>query len=169
MTQKIGREGRSMALRIRALAALAALFFSGGAALAQGAFPSRPVHLLVPFPPGGAVDIVARTLGDELSKRWGQPIVVENRPGAGGTIAAAAAAKAAPDGYTIILVASGHAIVSYLYPDLPYDPVRDFTPLSLVASSPNMMLVRADSQFKTIADVLAFARQNPGQLSYGYP
>ncbi len=154
---------------MRALVALAALMAASGAALAQAPFPARPVHLLVPFPPGGAVDIVARTLGDELSKRWGQPVVVENRAGAGGTIAAAAAAKAAPDGYTIILVASGHAIVSYLYPDLPYDPVRDFTPLSLVGSSPNMMLVRADSQFKTIADVLAFARKNPGQLSYGYP
>ena len=154
---------------MRALTAVAALTAASGAALAQAPFPARPVHLLVPFPPGGAVDIVARTLGDELSRRWGQPVVVENRAGAGGTFAAAAAAKAAPDGYTIILVASGHAIVSYLYPDLPYDPARDFTPLSLVASSPNMLLVRADSQFRTITDVLAFARQNPGQLSYGYP
>ncbi len=151
-----------------ALAALAMLIGAGGVAPAQDAFPSRPVHLLVPFPPGGAVDIVARTLADELSKRWGQPIVVENRPGAGGTIAAAVAAKAAPDGYTIILVASGHAIVSYLYPSLPYDPVRDFTPLSLVGSSPNMMLVRANSPFRSVGDVLAFARKNPGQLSYGY-
>jgi tripartite-type tricarboxylate transporter receptor subunit TctC len=150
-------------------AALAMLIGVSAIAPAQEAFPSRPVHLLVPFPPGGAVDIVARTLGDELSKRWGQPIVVENRPGAGGTIAAAVAAKAAPDGYTIILVASGHAIVSYLYPNLPYDPVRDFTPLSLVGSSPNMMMVRADSPFKSVGDVLAFARKNPGQLSYGYP
>jgi tripartite-type tricarboxylate transporter receptor subunit TctC len=153
----------------RALAALAMLIGASGVALAQDTFPSRPVHLLVPFPPGGAVDIVARTLGDVLSKRWGQTIVVENRPGAGGTIAASVAAKAAPDGYTIILVASGHAIVSYLYPSLPYDPVRDFTPLALVASSPNMMLVRADSPFRSVGDVLAFARQNPGQLSYGYP
>src|ERR1700719_1029426 len=146
---------------IRALAALAALAAASGAALAQGTFPSRPVHLLVPFPPGGAVDIVARTLGDELSKRWGQPIVVENRPGAGGTIAAEVAAKAAPDGYTIILVASGHAIVSYLYPNLPYDPVKDFTPLALVASSPNMLLVRADSPYRSIADVLGAAREKP--------
>jgi len=157
-----------MGRRTRMLAALAALIAASGAALAQGAYPSRPVHLLVPFPPGGAVDIVARTLGDELSKRWGQPIVVENRPGAGGTIAAAAAAKAAPDGYTIILVASGHAVVSYLYPNLPYDPVKDFTPLALVGSSPNMLLVRADSAFKSVGDVIAFARKNPGQLSYGY-
>ena len=150
------------------LAAVAALTIASGTAFAQGTYPSKPVHLLVPFPPGGAVDIVARTLSDELSKRWGQPIVVENRPGAGGTIAEAVAAKAKPDGYTLILVASGHAITSYLYPDLPYDPLRDFTPLSLVGSSPNMMLVREDSPLRSIADVLAAARAKPGQLSYGY-
>src|SRR5690349_8197904 len=163
------KKGRNAMTRwTDALAALVALMLAGPSAFAQDAFPSKPVHLLVPFPPGGAVDIVARTIGDELSKRWGQTIVVENRPGAGGTIAAAAAAKAAPDGYTIILVASGHAIVSYLYPSLPYDPLRDFTPLSFVGSSPNMMLVRTDSPFKTVADVVAAAREKPGQLSYGY-
>jgi tripartite-type tricarboxylate transporter receptor subunit TctC len=150
------------------LAAVAALMVASGTASAQATYPSKPVHLLVPFPPGGAVDIVARTLSDELSKRWGQPIVVENRPGAGGTIAEAVAAKAKPDGYTLILVASGHATATYLYPDLPYDPLRDFTPLSLVGSSPNMMLVRDDSPYKSIADVLAAARAKPGQLSYGY-
>ena len=150
------------------LAAVAALMVASGAAVAQTAYPSKPVHLLVPFPPGGAVDIVARTLSDELSRRWGQPIVVENRPGAGGTIAEAVAAKAKPDGYTLILVASGHATATYLYPDLPYDPLRDFTPLSLVGSSPNMMLVREDSPLRSFADVLAAARAKPGQLSYGY-
>jgi tripartite-type tricarboxylate transporter receptor subunit TctC len=152
----------------QALAVLIGLCLCAAPAPAQDAYPSKPVHLLVPFPPGGAVDIVARTLSDELSKRWGQPIVVENRPGAGGTIAEAVAAKAKPDGYTLILVASGHAITSYLYPDLPYDPLRDFTPLSLVGSSPNMMLVREDSPLRSIADVLAAARAKPGQLSYGY-
>jgi tripartite-type tricarboxylate transporter receptor subunit TctC len=156
-----------MARWTAAIAALAALTITGSAC-AQTPYPSKPVHLLVPFPPGGAVDIVARTLSDELSKRWGQPIVVENRPGAGGTIAEAVAAKAKPDGYTIILVASGHATAAYLYPDLPYDPLRDLTPLSLVGSSPNMMLVRDDSPLKSIADVLAAARDKPGQLSYGY-
>jgi tripartite-type tricarboxylate transporter receptor subunit TctC len=150
------------------LAAVAASMIASGTAFAQATYPSKPVHLLVPFPPGGAVDIVARTLSDELGRRWGQPIVVENRPGAGGTIAEAVAAKAKPDGYTIILVASGHATAAYLYPDLPYDPLRDFTPLSLVGSSPNMMLVRDDSPYKSIADVLAAARAKPGQLSYGY-
>jgi len=154
---------------LRLLAVLAALLVSAsGAAWAQDAFPSKPVHLLVPFPAGGAVDSVARTLGDELARRWGQSVIIENRPGAGGTIAAAAAAKAPPDGYTLVLVASGHAIVAHLYPRLSYDPLRDFTPLSLVGSSPNMLLVRADSAFTSIADVLAQARAAPGRLSYGH-
>jgi tripartite-type tricarboxylate transporter receptor subunit TctC len=153
---------------IRVLAALVALLAPGAAAPAQGVFPSKPVRLLVPFPPGGAVDIVARTLGEELAKRWSQSVVIENRPGAGGTIAAAAAAKSPPDGYTLILVASGHAIVAHLYPKLAYDPLNDFTPISLVGSSPNMLLVRADSSFRSVADVLAAARQKPGELSYGH-
>ncbi len=139
-----------------------------GTALAEDAYPSRPVRLLVPFPAGGAVDIVARTLGDELAKRWGQSVVVENRPGANGTIASQAAATAAADGYTLILVASGHALNPYFYAKLPYDSFNDFTPLTLVASSANMLLVRSDSAFKSVADVLAGARQKPGYLSYGH-
>jgi tripartite-type tricarboxylate transporter receptor subunit TctC len=153
---------------IRFVAVLAGLMALGAAASAQDAYPSKAVHLLVPFPPGGAVDIIARTLADELSKRWGQSIIIENRPGAGGTIAAAAAAKSPADGYTLILVASGHAIVPHLYAKLAYDPLTDFTPISFVGWSPNMLMVRADSSFKTVADVLAAARAKPGQLSYGY-
>ncbi len=158
-----------LARSLRLLAACIALACAGGGASGEERYPARPVHVLVPYPPGGAVDIVARTMGDELAKRWGQPVVIENRPGAGGTIASAAAAKAAPDGYTLILVAAGHAIVSYLYPDLPYDPLRDFTPISLVGSSPNMLLVRTDSPFRSVADVIAAARAKPGALSYGHP
>jgi len=139
-----------------------------GVASAQDAFPSKPVHLLVPFPPGGAVDIVGRTLGDELSKRWGQSVIIENRPGAGGTIASQAAAKAPPDGYTLIIVATGHALNPHLYAKLPYDPFNDFTPLSLIGTSPNMPLVRSDSPIRTLADLLALARERPGQLSYGH-
>jgi tripartite-type tricarboxylate transporter receptor subunit TctC len=135
---------------------------------AQDAFPSRPVHILVPFAPGGAVDIVARTLGEDLSKRWGQAVVVENRPGAGGVVASEAAAKAAPDGYTLIIVATGHALNPYLYAKLPYDTFNDFTPLSLIGTSPNMLLVRADSPFRTLADLIVAARAQPGQISYGH-
>jgi tripartite-type tricarboxylate transporter receptor subunit TctC len=139
----------------------------GAVAGAQDAFPSKPVHIYVPFPPGGAVDIVGRTLGDELSKRWGQPVIIENRPGTGGTIASQAAAKAPPDGYTLIIVATGHAINPHLYDKLPYDPFNDFTPISLIGNSPNMFLVRADSAIKTFQDMLSAARARPGQLSYG--
>src|SRR6266699_2768613 len=139
-----------------------------GVASAQDAFPSKPVHLLVPFPPGGAVDIVGRTLGDELSKRWGQSVIIENRPGAGGTIASQAAAKAPPDGYTLIIVATGHAINPHLYAKLPYDSFNDFTPITLIGTSPNMLLVRSDSPMRTLADLLAAARERPGQLSFGH-
>ncbi len=151
---------------IRALVALAGLLAAAAPAVAD-AFPSKPVRLLVPYPPGGAVDIVARTLGQQLSERWHQPVVVENRPGAGGTIASEVAAKAPPDGHTLIVVASGHAINPHLYAKLPYDTFRDFTPISLLASSPNVLLVRADSPFRTLADLLDAARRSPGELSYG--
>jgi tripartite-type tricarboxylate transporter receptor subunit TctC len=137
-------------------------------AQAQDAYPSRPVHIIVPYPPGGAVDIVARTLGDELSRRWGQSIVIDNRPGAGGIIAEQALVQSPPDGYTLIIVASGHALLSHFYDKLPYDTFRDFTPISLIGSSPNMLLVRADSRFKSVGEVIAAARAKPGQLAYGH-
>jgi tripartite-type tricarboxylate transporter receptor subunit TctC len=151
---------------LRLLAVL--LLAAAGIAHAQDAFPSRPVHVLVPFAPGGAVDIVARTLGDELSSRWGRAVVVENRPGAGGVVASEAEAKAAPDGYTLILVATGHALNPHLYAKLPYDSFNDFTPISLIGTSPNMLLVRADSPFKTLTDLIAAARARPGQITYGH-
>jgi tripartite-type tricarboxylate transporter receptor subunit TctC len=153
---------------MRLLAAIVSLLAAIGPAPAQDAFPSRPVHLLVPFAPGGAVDIVARTLGDELAGRWGRGVVVENRPGAGGMVASEAAARAAPDGYTLIIVATGHALNPHLYAKLPYDSFNDFTPLSLIGTSPNMLLVRADSPIKTLADLIAAARERPGQISYGH-
>jgi len=135
---------------------------------AQDVYPSKPVHLLVPFAAGGAVDIVARTLADELGKRWTPSIIIENRPGAGGTIAADAIAKSPPDGYTLAVVAAGHAIVPYLYPKLPYNVFADFTPITLLGNSPNLALVRADSPVKSITDLIALARAKPGQLSFGH-
>ena len=151
----------------RRLAATAAMLIAAGAASAQSSFPSKPVRLFVPYPAGGAVDILARTLGDELSKQWGQPVIVENRPGAGGVVASQALATSAPDGHTLIVVASGHATNPFLYPKMPYDTFADFTAICLLASSPNILLVRADSPFKTLADLLAQARHKPGGLSYG--
>jgi tripartite-type tricarboxylate transporter receptor subunit TctC len=148
--------------------AAAALVATSGSAIAQTAFPSKPVHIFVPYPAGGGVDILTRTLGDALSKEWGQSIVVENRPGAGGVVASQALATSPPDGYTLIVVASGHATNPFLYPKMPYDTFKAFTPISLLASSPNILLVRKDSPFKTLADLLAAARAKPGSLSFGH-
>ena len=152
---------------LRAIAILAALL-TGAAASAQSGFPTKPVHVLVPYAAGGAVDILARTLGDAVSKQWGQTVVVENRPGAGGVVASQALVASAPDGYTVMVVASGHPTNPFLYPKLPYDTFKDFTPISLLASSPNILLVRADSPFKTLADVIAAAKAKPGSLSFGH-
>jgi tripartite-type tricarboxylate transporter receptor subunit TctC len=140
----------------------------GASAFAQDAYPAKPVHIFVPYPPGGAVDIVARTLGDALGRHWNQSVVIENRPGAAGIIAEQALVQASPDGYTLILVASGHALLPHFYDKLPYDTFKDFTPISLIGSSPNMLLVRADSPFKSVGDVIAAARAKPGALSYGH-
>ena len=153
---------------VRLLLSAVSLWLFGAGAVAQEAFPSKPVHIFVPFPPGGAVDIVGRTLGDELSRRWAQTVVIENRPGAGGVIATQAAAKAPADGYTLIIVATGHALNPHLYDKLPYDTFADFTAISLIGSSTNMFLVRADSSIKTFQDLMAAARAQPGKLSFGH-
>ena len=152
----------------RIFVAVAAMSAVGGAASAQSSFPSRPVHIFVPYPAGGAVDILSRTLGDVVSRQWGQGVVIENRPGAGGVIASQALVTSSPDGYTLIVVASGHPTNSFLYPKLPYDTFKDFTPISLLASSPNILLVRADSPFKTLADMIAAAKAKPGSLSFAH-
>src|SRR6201999_137900 len=101
-------------------------------------------------------------------KQWGQSVLVENRPGAGGVIASQALVQSPPDGYTLIMVASGHPANPFLYPKLPYDTFKDFTPISLLASSPNILLVRADSPFKTLADMIAAAKAKPGSLSFAH-
>src|SRR5947208_470377 len=131
-------------------AVVAAMLADDGAASAQSAFPAKPVHIFVPYAAGGGVDILARTLGDVVSRQWGQTVVVENRPGAGGVVASQALVSSPPDGYTLIVVASGHATNPFLYHKNPYDTFKDFTPISLLASSPNILLVRADSTFKTL-------------------
>ena len=149
-------------------AAVAAFMAAAASAASAQSFPSRPVHIFVPYPAGGGVDVLTRTLGDVVSKQWGQSVVVENRPGAGGVIASQAVVTAAPDGYTLIMVASGHATNPLLYPKIPYDTFKDFTPISLLASSPNILLVRADSLFKTMADLIAAAKAKPGSLSFAH-
>src|SRR3982074_706689 len=152
----------------RRVAAAMAIFAASGLASAQAPFPSIPVHIFVPYAAGGGVDILARTLGDVVSRQWGQTVVVENRPGAGGVVASQALVASPPDGYTLIVVASGHATNPFLYPKIPYETFKDFTPISLLASSPNILLVRADSPLKTLGDMIAQARSKPGSLSFGH-
>jgi tripartite-type tricarboxylate transporter receptor subunit TctC len=154
--------------RFRMCAVVAAAVTISGAASAQSGFPSKPVHIYVPYAAGGGVDILARTLGDVVSRQWGQGVVVENRPGAGGVVASQALVASPPDGYTLIVVASGHATNPFLYPKMPYDTFKDFTPISLLASSPNILLVKADSPFKTVADLIAQAKAKPGTLAYAH-
>ena len=149
-------------------AAVAALMIAAAAAASAQSFPSRPVRIFVPYPAGGGVDVLTRTLGDVVSKQWGQSVVVENRPGAGGVIASQAVVTSAPDGYTLIMVASGHATNPLLYAKIPYDTFKDFTPISLLASSPNILLVRADSPFRTMGDLIAAAKAKPGSLSFAH-
>jgi tripartite-type tricarboxylate transporter receptor subunit TctC len=169
--KKLGRDAMERtlgnALRWFRIVTAAAMLTAAGSASAQP-FPSKPVRILVPYAAGGAVDILARTLGDAVSQKWGQPVVIENRPGAGGVIASQALVTSPPDGYTLIVVASGHPTNPFLYAKLPYDTFKDFTPISQLASSPNILLVRADSPFKTVADVIAAAKAKPGSLSYAH-
>jgi len=152
----------------RIAAAAVTMFTAVGTASAQSPFPSRPVHIFVPYAAGGGVDILARTLSDVVSRHWGQTVVIENRPGAGGVVASQALVTSPPDGYTLIVVASGHATNPFLYPKIPYDTFNDFAPISLLASSPNILLVRADSPFRTLGDMIAQARAKPGSLSFAH-
>jgi tripartite-type tricarboxylate transporter receptor subunit TctC len=153
---------------LRTAAAVAAMFAWSGVAPAQAPFPSRAVHIFVPYAAGGGVDVLARTLGEVVSRQWAQSVVIENRPGAGGVVASQALAASSSDGYTLIVVASGHATNSLLYPKLPYDTFKDFAPIALLASSPNILLVRADSPFRTLGDLIAQARAKPGSLAFGH-
>lgn len=150
------------------LAAVAALMLAAAGAASAQSFPSKPIRIFVPYPAGGGVDVLTRTLGEVVSRQWGQSVVVENRPGAGGVIASQAVVTSSPDGYTLIMVASGHATNPLLYPKIPYDTFKDFTAISLLASSPNILLVRSDSPFKTIADVITAAKTRPGSLSFAH-
>lgn len=138
-----------------------------GIAVAQD-FPDRPLRLVVPFPAGGPTDIVARPLAQLMSAELGQPVIVDNRGGAGGSIAADHVAKSPPDGYTMLMGTVGtQAINATLYKNLPYDPMKDFTPLGLAASAPVALVVHADSPFKTVADLVAAAQAKPGALAFG--
>jgi len=128
------------------------------------AYPDKPIKLVVGFTPGGTTDTVARTVAQGMSERLGQPIIVENRPGANGNVATEAVMRSAPDGYTIFFTSVGHAVNPSLYNSAKYDPVKDFTPIGQVLSAPNVLIVAGNSPFKTLKELIAYARANPGKL-----
>jgi len=136
-------------------------------AYGQDSWPSRPVRFILPFPPGGGTDILGRLIAERLSAGLGQPVVTENRGGAGGNVGAEAAARSAPDGYTIVLCAPSLAISPSLYSKLNYDPVKDFAPVSLVATVPNVMITHPSVPAQTLQEFIAHARTRPGTMNFG--
>ena len=135
-------------------------------ATTASAFPSKPVRILVGFTPGGGPDIVARALAQKLGEAWKQPVTVENRPGAGGNIAAQALATAAPDGTTLLSVTPGHAVAPAIYPKLPFDTVKDFAGITLTATGPALVIVSPQINVKSMAELIALAKAQPGKLNY---
>ncbi len=134
---------------------------------AADAWPSRPIQLLIPYPPGGSADLLARPLGAKLQERLGQPIVLDYRPGAGGTIASQTLARSKPDGYTLIMVLAAHAINPSLYPKLPYDTRKDFAPVSLVANLPLILAGSPSLKARNVTELIAAAKASPGTITFG--
>lgn len=149
---------------IRATAIVAALAVGVTAALA--AYPDKPVRLVVPFAPGGGTDLIARTLGVGMGKELGQQVLVDNKPGAGTIIGTDSVAKSPADGYSIVIATFAHAVNPSMMPKLPYATEKAFAPISLIAKGPNILVVRADSPYKTVKDVIAAAKAKPGKLTY---
>jgi tripartite-type tricarboxylate transporter receptor subunit TctC len=140
------------------------------AALTQPAqaYPDKPIRIIAPFPAGGLVDVLARAVGDEMSKSLGQPVIVENKPGAGGNLGAALVAQAAPDGYTLLMTSPGiQSINQFLYKEMPFNPEKAFTPISLVADMPMLVLVHPKTNIKTLKDLIAAGKANPEKLNFG--
>ena len=159
------RHNKNGSSRLARLGICVALFAAASVALAQ-AYPTRPVRLIVGFTPGGGVDINARMLAPRLSEYLGQQVVVENRPGAGTNIANELVAKSAPDGYTLLVNTPAIAINMSLYRNLPFDTLRDFTPISVISESPNVLVVNAKLAAQNVKELIALARANPGKLNY---
>jgi tripartite-type tricarboxylate transporter receptor subunit TctC len=155
---------------LRATAAIAALLTVTGVADAAQAYPTRPIRIVVAYPPAGATDILARIIGQKMNESWGQPVIVENRPGANGNIGTEYAARATPDGHTFLMTTAGpHGINPSLYRKLGYDAVKDFAAVSLVALVPNILVVNNALPVKDVQGLIAYSKANPGKLSYGTP
>jgi len=147
-------------------AVLSALSFTAAGVDAQDKYPTKPIRLLTPFAPGGGTDILARLIGPQVSETFGQPIVVENRPGGGGTVGAGITVRAAPDGYTFIIVSGSYGANPALH-DLPYDAVTDITPVILIGTTPLLVSMHPSVPVKTIKQLIALAKANPGRLNFG--
>lgn len=158
MTASLVRRGA------RSIALFMAVVASAGSAMA--AFPDKTIRMVVPFAPGGGTDLIARTLGAEMSKDLGQPVIVENKPGGGTMIGTDNVAKSAPDGYSIVVASFAHAVNPALQPRLPYGSNKAFAPVMLIGKGPNILVVRPNSQLKSVADVVAAAKANPGKLTF---
>jgi tripartite-type tricarboxylate transporter receptor subunit TctC len=163
----ITRLSRALACGAVALAAMVP-----GASQAADNYPSKPLRFIVPYPPGGPLDTMARMLAEKVRGDLGQPVIVENRAGAGGNIGADLAAKAQPDGYTLVMGAvATHAINPWLFKNLPYDPIKDFAPVTIIASVPNVLVINVDfakkNNINNLGDLIAYAKANPGKLNYG--
>jgi tripartite-type tricarboxylate transporter receptor subunit TctC len=144
---------------------LAAMTLATSSAMAQ-AYPDKPIHIVVTFTTGGAPDIIARLIGEKLTAAWGQPTIIDNKPGAGGNTGADAVAKAAPDGYTVVIGTVGtHSINGALYKKMPYDMVKDFTPITLLATTPNMLVVHNDVPAKNVKELIAHGKKD-GKLTF---
>src|SRR4051812_48651533 len=152
-------------MRVLLLIVLALL--GASVAPAQAQYPNRPVRFVVPFPAGGSYDVIARLLGRHLSERWGQQVVVDNRSGAAGNIGTENAAKSKPDGYTLLVFGDGLLINQSLYSAPPYDTERDFDPVTLAATSPQMLVANPNVGVRTIAELIALAKTKPGKINYG--
>ena len=154
------------ALPVAAIVAMAAALVTQPLSAAAQTFPSRPVRIIVPSTAGGAADLLARLLGQPLGESLGQPVVIDNRPGAGNIIGTDAVAKAAPDGHTLLMAINNHAINASLYKALPYDPVKDFAGVSLIASTPHILVVHPSLPVKSVQELIVLARALPGKINY---
>lgn len=157
-----------MNLMPRALQCLSTLLFAASISSAHAQYPNKPIRMIVPYAAGGTTDVLARIMADKIGTAMGQTVVIEYKPGAGGTIGAEAAARSPNDGYTIVMGAPGsHSTATSLYAKLPYDPVRDFAPIIHVANVPNSIIVNPSVPVKSVPELIAYARSKPGELTYG--
>jgi tripartite-type tricarboxylate transporter receptor subunit TctC len=166
-TTRKHKVGRLQTLLVQTVCGLGVSVLLAAQVFAQSAYPSRPIRVIVPLAPGGGSDYTARLIGARLTDRLGQPVVVDNRPAASGIVGTDLVAKAVPDGYTLLLVFSTHAQSAQLFTKLPYDPIKDFAPITEIFATPLVLLVHPSQPVKTMKELIAYAKGNPGKLNYG--